>query len=110
MIVQCRDHRVYSNYTCIYNHVTYARHIQPISSCPRRYGKQVKRSNNSSAIKTDEDETVFDANNELDTRDYTICAFAKWILKSASGQCCDVYGFHDNFKGIEDLPIPRVAT
>ena len=29
---------------------------------------------------------------------------------SASGQCCDVYGFHDNFKVIEDVTIARVAT
>ena len=29
---------------------------------------------------------------------------------SASGQCYDVYGFHDNWKGIEDVPIARVDT
>ena len=29
---------------------------------------------------------------------------------SASGQYCDIYGSHDNFKGIEDVPIARVAT
>ena len=27
-----------------------------------------------------------------------------------SGQCCDVYGFQDNFKGIEDVPIVRLDT
>ena len=29
---------------------------------------------------------------------------------STSGQCCDVYGFHDDFKGIEDVTIAILAT
>ena len=28
---------------------------------------------------------------------------------SVSGQCCDVYGFSDDLKGIEDVPIARVS-
>ena len=94
----------------MYNRDTNARHIQAISSGPRRYGRQVKRSKTSSEIKTDEAEPGFDANNEIDTRSETICAAANWRLLSASGQCCDVYGFHDNFKGTTDVPIARLAT
>ena len=89
---------------------TDARYIQAISSGPSRYGRQVKRSKISSAIKTDDDEPVFDSNNELDTRADIMCVVIKWRLLSASGQWCDVYGFHDNFKGIEDVPIARLAT
>ena len=88
----------------MYNRDTDTRHIQAISSGPRRYGRQVKRSKTSSAIKTD------DAKNEINTRADTICVGANWILLSASGQYCDIYGSHDNFKGIEDVPIARVAT
>ena len=29
---------------------------------------------------------------------------------SASGQFCDIYIFHNNFKGIKEVPIARVAT
>ena len=94
----------------MYNRDTDARHIKAIISGPRRYGRKVKISKNSSEINTDEAETVFDANNELDTRADTICTGANWRLLSASGQCYDVYGFHDNFKGIEDSPIARVDT
>ena len=93
----------------MYNHDTYARHIQSISSDPRRYRRQFKRSNTSSAIKTDEAEPGFDAKNDLNTRSNTICAGKNWRLLSASGQCCDVYSFHGNFKGIKDVPISRVA-
>ena len=50
------------------------------------------------------------AKNELDTRADTICAGANWKLLSASGECCDVYGFHDDFHSIKDVPIARVAT
>ena len=88
----------------MYNRDTDTRHIQAISSGPRRYGRQVKRSKTSSAIKTD------DAKNEINTRADTICVGANWILLSASGQYCDIYGSHDKFKGIEDVPIARVAT
>ncbi|KAL7524912.1 hypothetical protein ACHAXR_000774, partial [Thalassiosira sp. AJA248-18] len=27
-----------------------------------------------------------------------------------TGQCCDVYGFHDSFNAIKDVPIAREAT
>ena len=94
----------------MYNRDTDEIHIHVISYGPRRYGREIKRSNTLSAIKTDEADTGFDAKNELDTRADTICAGASWRLLSASGQCCDVYGFHNNFKGIEDVPIERVAT
>ena len=92
----------------MYNCDTDARHIQAISSGPRRYGRQVKRSKTLSEINTNEAEPGFDANNEIYTRADTIRAGANWRLLSASGQCCDVYGFHANFKGIEDVPIARV--
>ena len=94
----------------MYNRDTGARHIHAISSGPRRYGRQIKRYKTSSEIKTNEAELVFDAKNELDIRSDTICEGTNWRLLSASGQCCDVYDFHDNFKGIEDVPIARVAT
>ena len=94
----------------MYNSDTDARHIHAIISGTRQYGRQVKISMTSSEIKTDEAEPGFDAKNELDNRADTICADANWILLSASGQCCDVYGFHENFKGIKDVPIARVAT
>ena len=87
----------------MYNCDTYERHIQAISSDPRQYGRQFKISKTSLAIKTDEDEPVFDANNYLNTRAYTICAGANWSLLSASGQCCDVYVLHNNFNGIKDV-------
>ena len=94
----------------MYNRDTGARHIHAISSGPRRYGRQVKIYKTSSAIKTDEAEPVFEANNEPNTRSDTICAGANWRLLSASVQCCGVYGFHEKFKGIEDVPIARVVT
>ena len=94
----------------MYNCDTDTRHIQAISSGPRRYGRKFKRSKTSSEIKTNETENGFDAKNKLNTRADTICAGANWRLLSASHQCYDVYGFHDNFKGIEDVPIERVAT
>ena len=94
----------------MYNCDTDARHIQAISSIPRRYGRQVKISKTSSEIKTDEADPVFYAKDELNTRAETIGAGSNWILLSASGQCCDVYGFHDNFKGIGEVPIEILAT
>ena len=51
----------------------------------------------------------FDAKNKLDTRANTIFVGVNWRLLSASGQCRDVYGFHDDFKGVEDVLIGRVA-
>ena len=72
--------------------------------------RQVKRSKTSSAIKNNEAETGFDANNELNPRADTICAGANWRLLSASGHCCDVYDFNENFKGIDNMTISRVAT
>ena len=93
----------------MHNCHTYARHIQTIISVPRRYGWQVKRSNISSEINTDKADPGFYAKNDIDTRSDTICAGANWRLLSASGQCCDVYSFHGNFKGIKDVPISRVA-
>ena len=62
-----------------------------------------------SEINTNEAEPGFDANNEIYTRADTIRAGSNWRLLSASSQCCDVYGFHANFKGIADVPIARVA-
>ena len=59
-----------------------------------------KRSKNLSTINNDESEPEFDENKELDTRADTTCAGANWILLSASGRCCDVYGLCDDFKGI----------
>ena len=59
---------------------TYARHIQAISSVPSQYGRQVKISKTSSAIKTDDAEPSFDSKNEIDTRDYNICVGANWRL------------------------------
>ena len=94
----------------MYNCDTDARHIHAIIYTPRQYGSQVKRSKTSSAIKNDETEPGFDANNEINTRSNTVCAYKNWRLLSASGYCCDVYGFKDNFKGIDDVPIARVAT
>ena len=94
----------------IYNCYTYVRHIQSISSGPRQYRRQVKRSKTSSSIKTDKSEPGFDANNDLDNRADTICAGANWILLSTLGQCFDVYGFHYKFKGIKYVPIARVST
>ena len=70
----------------MYSSDTDSRHIHAIGSGPRRYGWQVKISKTSSAIKTYEDETGFDAKNELDNRSDTICAGANWRLLSASGQ------------------------
>ena len=72
---------------------TDARQIHAISSGPRHYGQQVKRYKTLSKIKTDEAEPGFDANNELNIMANNICAGEKFILLSASGQCCDVYGF-----------------
>ena len=89
---------------------TDVRHIWSVSYGPRRCGQQVKRYKTLSEIKTNEAELVFDAKNELDIRSDNICEGTNWRLLSASGQCCDVYDFHDNFKGIEDVPIARVAT
>ena len=77
---------------------------------PKLYESQVKISKTSSEIKNNEAEPGFDAKNELDPRSDTICAGSNWRLLSASGYCCDVYGFKDNFKGIDDVPISRVAT
>ena len=94
----------------MYNRDTDSRHIQSIISVPRRYGRQVKRSKTSSSINTDEAEPGFDANNELNTRANTICAGTNWRILSASGQCCDVYGFHKKINGIEYMPIARVDT
>ena len=94
----------------MYNRDTDARHIQAINSSPRLYGRQVKISKTSSAIKTDEGEPGFDANNDLDTRSDTICAGANWKLLCASDQCCDVYGSQENFQGIKDVPIAILAT
>ena len=94
----------------MYNCDTDTRHIKAISSGPRRYGRKFKRSKTSSEINNNEAEPGFDANNELDPRADTICAGANWRLLSASGQWSDVYSFHDNFKGIKDVPIERVAT
>ena len=51
-----------------------ARKIKAIRSGPRRYGRQVKRSNTSSVIKTDDEEPGFDAKNEINTRAKTIYA------------------------------------
>ena len=78
------EHRDYSKYKCMCNCDTYSRHIQAIIYLPRHYGRQVKISKTSSAIKTYEDETGFDAKNELDNRSDTICAGAKWRLLSTS--------------------------
>ena len=60
----------------MYNRDTDARHIQSISSGPRRYGRQVKIYKTSSAIKTDDAEPGFEAKNELNTRAGTICVGA----------------------------------
>ena len=94
----------------MYNRDTYLRPIPAISSIPRQYGRKVKRYKTSSEINTDNAEPGFGAKNELDTRAKTICAGTNWILLSASSQCFDVYSFHDNFKGVKDVPIARVAT
>ena len=67
----------------MYNHDTYERHIQDISPGPRRYRRQVKRSNTSTSINTDEAGPGFDANNDIDTRDDTICEGENWRLLSA---------------------------
>ena len=50
------------------NSDTYARHIQAISSGPRKYSRQVKISKTLLEIKTDDVEPVFDDNNDIDTR------------------------------------------
>ena len=63
-----------------------------------------------SSINSDESEPGIDAKNDIDARADTICLGANWRLSSASGQCCDVYGLHDDFKGTKDIPIARVAT
>ena len=63
-----------------------------------------------SSINSDESEPGIDAKNDIDARADTICLGANWRLSSASGQCCDVYGFHDDFKGIEDVTIAILAT
>ena len=87
-----------------------ARHTNSISSVPRQYERQVKRSKTSSSINTDEAEHGFDSKNEIDPRFDNIFTGAHWRLLSPSGQCCDVYGLQDNFKGIEDVPIVRLDT
>ena len=89
----------------MYNRDTDSRHIHAICSVQRQYGRQVKRSKTLSAIKTDKAEPALYAKNEIDTRSDTICAGANWRILSDSGQCFDVYGFHDNFKSIKDIPI-----
>ena len=94
----------------MYNRDTDAIHIQAISSGPRIYGRQVNIYKTSSETKTDEDDPGFVAKNEIDTKDNTICSGTNWRILSASGQCYDVYGFHDNFKGVEDVTITRVST
>ena len=94
----------------MYNRDTDAIHIQAISSGPRIYGRQVNIYKTSSETKTDEDDPGFDSNNEIDNRAGTICAGENSRILSASGQCCDLYGFQDNFKGINDMPIEIVAT
>ena len=94
----------------MYNLDTDERHVQAVSSGPRRYVCQVKISTTLSAINTDKAEPGFDANNYINTRSDTICASTKWRLLSDSGQCCDVYGFHNKFKFTEDVPIARVPT
>ena len=47
--------------------------------------------------------------NALDVRADTICNGTNWRLISTYGQCCGVYGFHDDFHSIKDVPIARVA-
>ena len=76
----------------MYNCYTDARHIQAIRFVLRLYGRQVKIYKTMSEIKTDEAEPEFDANNDIDTREDTICAGANWRLLITLGQCCDVYG------------------
>ena len=86
------------------------RHIQAISFGQRLYGRQFKRYITLSEINTDEAEPGFYANNELNTRAKTICVGVNWRLLRASGQCCGVYGFHNNSEGIKYVLIARVAT
>ena len=94
----------------MFNHYIYERYIQAISSGPRRYGQQAKRYKNSPEIKTDKAEPEFDSKNNFDTRDDTICEVSNMRLLRTSDQSCDVYGFHNNFKSINDVTIVIVAT
>ena len=91
------------------NRGTDVRHIQAISFGPSQYGRQFEISKTLSKISTDEAKPGFDANNELDNRDDTIYAGANWRLLITSGQLCDVYGLHNNFKGVKDVPIAIVS-
>ena len=50
------------------------------------------------------------ARNEFDTRADTICAGSNFTCLSTTGLTCNVYGFHQSFNLIPEVPVTTVAT
>ena len=82
------------------------RQISVITSGPRTIYRASKQ--NKQSLKMSPPGTI--ARNELDTRADTICAGSNFVCLSTTGLTCNVYGFHQSFHAIPEVPVATVAT